>query len=81
MNKREIVHVHRINMEYMCIAVAGVMWYNICIVCRLINVDILLFLNKIHVIREMPDNWHNVDVIYMHLNVAALPRPVTVIYE
>ena len=27
----------------------------------------------------MPDNWHIVDVIYLQLHVAALPRHVTVI--
>ena len=29
----------------------------------------------------MPVNWHIFDVIYMHLHVAILPRPITVIWR
>ena len=61
-------------MVYMCIAVAAVMWYNICIVLQIdqCRYFIIVLKQNSYIIREMPDNWHIVDVIYMHLQVAAL---------
>ena len=70
-----------INMVYMCITDAAVTLYNIWIVLK-IDQDryfIIVFKQNSYVIGEMPDIWHIVDMIYMHLHVAALPRPVTVI--
>ena len=82
MNKQvNYVHVHKISMVYMCVAVAAVPWYNICIVLQIDQCIhfIIVFKQNSDVIREMPDNWHIVDVIYIHMHVAALPRPVTMI--
>ena len=65
----------------MCVVFAPVTWYNICIVLQIdqCRYFIIVYKQNLYVIREMPDNWHIVDVMYMHLHVAALPRPVTVI--
>ena len=62
------------NMVYMCIAVAVVPWYNICIAlqidqCRYFIIVLTIFICY----KRKSDNRHIVDLIYMHLHVAALP--------
>ena len=59
----------------MCIAVAFVPWYNICIVLQIDQCRYLLLFLKLFICYKtgMPDSGHVVDVIYMHLHVAAVP--------
>ena len=52
------------------------------LICSLIMiiVDILLLFQQYsYVIKEMPGNWHFINVLHMHLHIAALQRPITVI--
>ena len=70
-------------MVYMCIAVAAVPWYNICVVLQIdkCRYFIIVFQQNSYAIREMPYIWHIVDVVYMHMHVAALPRPAAMIVD
>ena len=65
------MHVYRINMVHMWIAVAAVSWYNVCIVlqidqCRYCITVFTIFIRYEH---EMHENRHIVEVIYTCMHI------------